>query len=150
MRTAGHTPERERAVRAFSNVGECGALWIGLGIGSGLLGAREHRRSRVKAGMVAGAAFLLNYGMKQVVRRPRPQLEGLPPLGPTVSGLSFPSAHSTASFAGAALLSETLPAAPLYATAVAMSLSRPWLGVHYPSDIVAGAVLGTAVAAVAR
>jgi undecaprenyl-diphosphatase len=150
MRTAGHTPARERAVRAFSNAGECGALWIGLGLASGALGAPEHRRSRFKASAVAAGAFLLNYGMKQVVRRPRPVLEGLDPLGPTVSGLSFPSAHATASFAGAALLSETLPAAPLYATAVAMSLSRPWLGVHYPSDILAGAALGTAVAAIVR
>jgi membrane-associated phospholipid phosphatase len=88
--------------------------------------------------------------MKQVVRRRRPTLHGLEPLGPTVSGLSFPSAHATASFAGAAMLSETMPPAPLYATAVAMSLTRPWLGVHYPSDVAAGVVLGTALAVIAR
>ncbi len=150
MRTTGHTPGSERAVRTFSNLGECGALWIGLGLATGLLGAPEHRRSRLKAGAAAGGAFLLNWGLKQVVRRPRPQLEGLAPLGHTVSGLSFPSAHATASFTGAALLSETLAPAPLYATAVAMAASRPWLGVHYPSDVVAGAALGGAVAVIAR
>jgi undecaprenyl-diphosphatase len=150
MRTTGHTPGSERVVRAFSNLGECGALWIGLGLATSLLGAPEHRRPRLKAGAVAGGGFLLNWGLKQVVRRPRPKLEGLPPIGHTVSGLSFPSAHATASFAGASLLSETLPAAPLYAAAVAMAASRPWLGVHYPSDVVAGAVLGTAVAEIVR
>ena len=42
--------------------------------------------------------------------------------------------------------SAALPAAPLYATAVALSLSRLYLGLHYPSDVLAGAALGTAVA----
>ena len=44
------------------------------------------------------------------------------------------------------MLSDALPARPLYACAVAMGLSRPYAGVHYPSDIAAGALLGTAVA----
>ena len=44
------------------------------------------------------------------------------------------------------MLSAALPPAPLYALAGAMALSRPYLGVHYPSDIVAGALLGDAVA----
>ena len=38
-----------------------------------------------------------------------------------------------------------LPAPPLYAAAGAMALTRPYLGVHYPSDVVAGALLGTAI-----
>jgi membrane-associated phospholipid phosphatase len=44
------------------------------------------------------------------------------------------------------VLCEALPCAPLYALAVAMGVSRPYVGVHYPSDVVAGAVLGDAVA----
>jgi undecaprenyl-diphosphatase len=64
-----------------------------------------------------------------------------------LSGRSYPSAHSSTSFAGARALSAAgMPAAPLYSVAVAMALSRPYLGVHYPSDIVAGAVLGESVA----
>lgn len=150
MRTRGHQPAVESAVRTFSNAGECGALWIGLGLATGIFGDLRHRRSRLKASASAGGAFLLNWGIKQVVRRPRPRLEGYDHIGHTVSGLSYPSAHVTASFTGAALLSETLPPAPLYATAIAMSLSRPYLGVHYPSDVAAGAVLGTAVARIVR
>jgi undecaprenyl-diphosphatase len=44
------------------------------------------------------------------------------------------------------VLSEALPTAPVYALAAAMALSRPYLGVHYPSDVLAGAILGDAIA----
>jgi len=94
------------------------------------------------------ATLVANTVVKQVVRRARPVLEEeLPALTPVLSGRSYPSAHSSTSFAGARALSAAgMPAAPLYAVAVAMALSRPYLGVHYPSDIVAGAVLGQSVA----
>ena len=90
-------------------------------------------------------AYLLNILLKYVVRRPRPLLEGLPALSSTVTSLSYPSAHSATSFAAARVLSHGLPAPPLYACAGAMALSRAYAGVHYPSDIVAGALLGTAL-----
>jgi membrane-associated phospholipid phosphatase len=87
-----------------------------------------------------------NTAVKQLVRRARPVLEEeLPALVPTLSGRSYPSAHSSTSFAAAGALARTLPAPPLYAAAAAMALSRPYLGVHYPSDIVAGALLGRAL-----
>jgi membrane-associated phospholipid phosphatase len=90
------------------------------------------------------------YGLNQVikfaVRRPRPRLEGLPPLSGTLSGLSYPSAHSATSFAAARTLSPALPAPALYSLAVALALSRLYLGLHYPSDILAGAALGASLA----
>jgi undecaprenyl-diphosphatase len=61
--------------------------------------------------------------------------------------LSYPSAHASTSFAGARALAAAWPAAPLYALATAMAVSRPYIGVHYPSDVVAGAALGSAIAA---
>jgi undecaprenyl-diphosphatase len=94
------------------------------------------------------AAYGLNFAVKLVVRRSRPKLDGLPPLTPTVSRLSFPSAHATTSFGAARAFSRVAPTAPLYAVAVAFALSRPYLGVHYPSDVAAGAALGTALAEV--
>ncbi len=93
------------------------------------------------------AAYGLNFAVKLAVRRRRPELPGLPPLTKTVSRLSFPSAHATTSFAAARAFSGLVRPAAVYAPAVAFALSRPYLGVHYPSDVIAGAVLGTAIGA---
>lgn len=91
-------------------------------------------------------SYAVNYAVKLAVRRRRPELEELPPLTATVSRLSFPSAHCTTSFAAARAFAGLAPAPALYGAALAFALSRPYLGVHYPSDVLAGSALGTAVA----
>ena len=78
------------------------------------------------------------------MRRRRPHLPDLPPLTGTMSERTYPSAHATTSFAAARSL--PLPAAAVYPVAAALALSRLYLGVHYPSDTLAGAALGEAVA----
>src|SRR4051812_45816745 len=127
--------------------GENGLLWIAIGVAGGLVSPRW-REDYVRAIETVLATLALNTAVKYVVRRARPVLEEeLPALTPVLSGRSYPSAHASTSFAGArALTAAGLPGAPLRAVAVAMALSRPYLGVHYPSDVVAGAVLGDAVA----
>ena len=77
-------------------------------------------------------------------------MEDLPPLMETPTQLSFPSAHAATSFAAARAYSGLLPAALLYPVAGVMALSRVYLGVHYPGDVAAGALLGGAVGSVAR
>jgi membrane-associated phospholipid phosphatase len=147
-RTRGHGPVRERVVAGYSRLGEHAACWLALGALGAVLDPERRGRWVRGAGVVAGA-YVANYAVKVAVRRRRPELDGLPALSPVVSRLSFPSAHATTSFAAARVYRGLVPAAALYAAAGAFALSRPYLGVHYPSDVVAGAVLGTLVAGVA-
>ena len=147
LRTRGHTPPVEISLIRLARAGENGLLWYAIALaGAALAGRRSEGFFRAMETVLA--ALLLNTVVKQTVRRARPVLEEeLPALTPVLSGRSYPSAHSSTSFAGARALSAAgLPAPPLYAVAVTMALSRPYLGVHYPSDILAGALLGDAVA----
>ncbi|MGI9557539.1 MAG: phosphatase PAP2 family protein [Solirubrobacterales bacterium] len=146
MRTRGHSPGVERSMRALGALGEWGAVWIATS--SALAAAdRERRKQWFATASIAPLAIGLNYAAKLAVRRPRPRLRGLPRLGPAPSELSFPSAHATSSFAAAAAIGRVAPRlqAPAYLTAIAISTTRPYLGLHYPSDVVAGAVLGIAL-----
>ena len=131
----------------YSRFGEHGACWLLLGGTGATLDARPSYRQRWLRGVkIVAASYGLNFLVKLALRRRRPELKGLPPLTATVSRLSFPSAHCTTSFAAARAFSGLAPAGPLYAAALAFALSRPYLGVHYPSDVLAGALLGTAIA----
>jgi membrane-associated phospholipid phosphatase len=148
-RTCGHTPASERAVARFSMLGEHAGAWLVLGTVGSLISAGERRASWRRATAVVAGAYAANTALKLVARRPRPELPGLPALTSTPTRFGFPSAHSSTSFAGAFAYARLgLPSAPLYGLACGLALSRLYLGVHYPSDIVAGAVLGHAVAVV--
>jgi len=131
----------------LAQAGENGLLWNALAVAGGVVSARR-REDFVRAAETVLLTLALNTAVKHLVRRARPVLEEeLPALTPVLSGRSYPSAHASTSFAGArALAAAGMPAAPLRAVAVAMAVSRPYLGVHYPSDVVAGAFLGDAVA----
>jgi undecaprenyl-diphosphatase len=149
LRTRGHAPAIELLVLRYTHWGEHAALWHAVAAGGALLD-----RPRRPAYLGAMGAIVLtqaaNFAAKAMIRRARPLLEDLPPLSPTISGLSTPSAHASTSTAAAVALRDVLPRPPLYAAAAVMALSRPYIGVHYPSDTAAGIVLGSVVAGGAR
>ena len=144
LRTRGHSPQLERAALLYARAGENGLLWHGLGAAGALL-HRGRRPVYLRAMRVTLFTLMANTVVKALVRRARPVLEELPALSPTLYGRSYPSAHASTSFAAAGALSAALPRVPLYAAATLMALTRPYLGVHYPSDVVAGALFGRAV-----
>jgi membrane-associated phospholipid phosphatase len=148
-RTVGHSPRAERAVRRLTLLGEHGAIWIAVGL-AGASVDRRRREEWLRAAAVVAAAYGANQVVKLIVRRRRPELAGLPPLVHTRTDLSFPSAHATTSFAGLRAYRDLgLPVPALALLATGLALSRPYLGVHYPSDTLAGAALGAAIAAAA-
>ena len=142
MRTHGHSPGIESAAQALGKAGNNGLVWIVLGVALAILDWERHEAWLICAAL-GPIAIVLNYGIKLAVRRPRPVLEGLPPLGGAPSSLSFPSAHALSSFAVATAMYRVDPATGVaFLVALAISLGRPYLGMHYPSDVVVGALLG--------
>ena len=136
-------------MRRYSRLGEHGMVWFALGSAGALLdGERRGRWARATA-VVAGA-YVVSTSIKLAIGRKRPLIEDLPHLMATPTGLSFPSSHSTSSFAAAQAFGRLLPRGPLLAAATGMAFSRLYLGVHYPSDVAAGAALGTAIGSLGR
>ena len=112
-----------------------------------------------KCGTVIAVSLLLSYIvnnliLKNVIARPRPyeMVEGLIPLVERLSDYSFPSGHTGASFAAAfAIIKSRLPylRIPALILAIMIAFSRLYLGVHYPTDVAAGMVIGIIMSYVA-
>jgi len=146
LRTRGHRPAVERVAQGLGAFGELGIGWAALGLGGAALDARRRRRFAAAA-TAAPAAVAINYAVKAASGRERPAIAGHPPLGRATSRFSFPSAHAASSLAGAIALGRVAPPArlPLLGLAALVCAGRPYLGMHYPSDVLAGAALGAVI-----
>ncbi len=136
---------------AYARTGESGGLWIALALAGAVVDSRRRGRWLAAAAIVP-LTLVLNYLVKRAVGRERPRIAGLDPVGRVPRSMSFPSAHAATSFAGALRIAVLVPRArvPLLVAAGLMALTRPYLGVHYPGDILAGAAFGAAVSATAE
>lgn len=134
--------------RGLSHFGEHSLGWLAVSA-VGALAQPARRRVWLTAGAGALAAHAAAVVIKRVVRRERPHHPAVAVNVGTPSRLSFPSAHATSTTAAAILLGRAT-GLPLPALLVPpMALSRLVLGVHYPSDVAVGALVGAAVAAAA-
>lgn len=132
--------------RGMSLFGEHAAGWLAVGL-LGALVDRARGRDWVTATAGVAVAHGASIAVKRVVRRPRPADPRVQVLVGTPSRLSFPSAHATSTTAAAVLFGGLLGRRLTLVLVPPMALSRLVLGVHYPSDVAAGALLGAGVAA---
>ncbi len=138
-----------RAARGLSLVGEHAAGWLALG----LLGAavdRGRRRDWLTAAAGVAGAHAAAIAVKRVVRRQRPIDESVDVLVRTPSSLSFPSSHATSTTAAAVVYSGLTGRNLVPALVPPMLVSRLVLGVHYPTDVLAGSALGAVVGGLVR
>lgn len=143
------TPDLDRLLVRFSNAADGGRLWLATAGVVALVGGRRGRRAAADAvASVALASAVSNVAVKTLARRRRPEADPgrLWPARQVrrPSSASFPSGHAASAFAFASTMGEELPLTwgPLHLTASIVAYARVHTGVHHPSDVVAGALVG--------
>ena len=134
----------------ITTLGNAGVIWIVFSVG--LLIPKKTRRVGVLALVsLFFSALIDNVILKNVVARTRPYdvIEGLTSLVGAQKDYSFPSGHTGSAFAAAVVMFRELPkklGIPILVFACLMGLSRLYVGVHYPSDVLGGVLIGTCIA----
>lgn len=134
----------------ITGLGDEGYVWIAIAIL--LVFFKQYRKAGFAVGVsLLGSLIFNNTLIKNMVRRVRPYrvLETLTILIEEPGEFSFPSGHTSSSFAAGVVLYLLLPkkyGVPAMILAFLIGISRLYVGVHYPTDVMAGAVLGTLLA----
>lgn len=140
-----HRPWVLPAARSMSHFGEHALGWMGLGAAGAAL-QRRRRRQWLTLSAAALCSHAASVVVKRIVRRKRPHDERIVIGVGTPSKLSFPSSHATSTAAALTVLARITGSPWPLAGVPVMMLSRMVLGVHYPTDVAAGAALGVATA----
>lgn len=141
-------PIADRLFSTASHVGDFSLIWHAIGIVRGVAKGRPDQVI-VLAALLGVESLVVNQGVKRLFRRERPTTTGddrLPVRTPTTS--SFPSGHaSSAAFAATVLTGWDGPLLGLvwYEVAAIVGISRAYVRIHHGSDVVAGAIVGTAL-----
>ena len=134
-------------VRYLDHAATGGLLWVALA--AAVAARRRDPKPLITTARETWTASLVAHVLARMIGRQRPMLRRLARGSFRTSSPSFPSRHAATAFAGATSLGlqERRLFAPLLALAATVAASRVYRGLHYPSDAVAGAALGTALTA---
>lgn len=145
-------PVADSVFEGASFVGDFSGIWHLIAVGRVIIDPSAMRQSLTMAGLIGAESLTVNQGLKRLFNRRRPTVAGdprLPVRRPSTS--SFPSGHASAAFFAAAILTTATnrALAPVwYSAAVTVAVSRAYVRIHYPSDVVGGAVVGAVLGTV--
>lgn len=141
-------------VKVITTLGNGGAIWVLLTLIM-LLIPKTRRIGCIMVLSLIGTLLINNMLIKNLVARTRPYevIGGLTYLIPKPREYSFPSGHAGSSFSAAWVMFRQLPkryGVPALILAILISLSRLYVGVHYPSDVLFGMISGTLISLAAE
>lgn len=146
------TPVLTDFFRFMTTLGNSGIIWIIITVL--LLCIKNYRKIGIASAVSLVSSLVVNnIVLKNLIARPRPYtlIQGLTILTNPPADFSFPSGHTAASFACATVLFLMLPkkyGVPALILATLISFSRLYLGVHFPTDVLAGLISGVILGAI--
>lgn len=149
-RLANESGILDRTLVPLGKTADRSFLWMVIALGLAGFGGRTGRRGAMRGLLsVAVTSSLVNVPLKMIARRSRPEGRSVRTrFGRAPTSSSFPSGHaaSAAAFATGVSLEMHAAAPPLTVLAAGVGISRVYAGVHYPTDVLVGALAGTVVA----